>query len=896
MRFSLKKRLFFNLFLIITAFAFISGIVYSNNVRSVINETTKKEIAHDKVILKAHFGEMQSKLLNITNSISYDNTIATSLNLISNYEDPLDYNYEVFDIEKKTLITHLQKWLKDNDKLAIGLFDIKGNLVTLYRKHKDQVDIGYISYDSDINKVFKNYKDDKVNSIIPSNMGLNIKNDKIFDGYTYKDSYYLKATKAIYLDNNRVGYARIAFNINEDVVRFLNKIVNTKLFLSINDKKLIFQNDEYRKKYYKIEDNENFEFPRISIFNFKDSLDAVFIQDKNFTKSIVNKVYLEMIVQWLIGLFVIFLLTYKFIFKYVTKPLEKLRLVLQKMKNKEFITLKPKSKDEIGEIFKDVNSLSRELRNSLSLLDNYKDIMDESLIVTTADLNGTIKFVNDNFVSVSGYTQDEVIGRPHSIVRHQDTPKETFKNLWETIKDKKVWKGVLKNRKKDGSYYWVNVVIKPILDIDGNVREYIAVRHDITELMEQKEQLRTLLHTDSLIGLPNRRQLNEDIKNMSQGGSLAILNIDNFRQLNDFYGHSFGDKLIIELGKLISALLAHENEEIKLYRLDGDEFAILSIHEDTVLFNEKIHNIIRFVEYDNINIEEETVSIKLTAGISFENKEYLLQTAGMALQSARKKHKEIVNYDKANLLNKEYESNLEWTKKIKEAIEDFRVVPFFQPIIQNDINKTTKYEALIRILDKDTNKPVSPFFFLEVAKQTKYYTILTKIMLEKTFDEFAYREEEFSINLTIEDVLNKELQGFIFDLLNEYEIGDRAVFEIVESESIENFDEVISFIKSVKKFGCQIAIDDFGTGYSNFEYLMKLQADYIKIDGSMIKNIDTNENSRLVVETIVSFAKKMGMKTIAEFVENEDILKVVNELGIEYSQGYYFSPPKQELD
>jgi len=235
-------------------------------------------------------------------------------------------------------------------------------------------------------------------------------------------------------------------------------------------------------------------------------------------------------------------------------------------------------------------------------------------------------------------------------------------------------------------------------------------------------------------------------------------------------------------------------------------------------------------------------------------------------------------------------------KKIKEAIEDFRVVPFFQPIIENSTQTITKYEALIRILDKETNKPVSPFFFLEVAKKTKYYTILTKIMLEKTFEVFANKEEEFSLNLTIEDVLNKELQGFIFDLLNKYEVGNRVVFEIVESESIENFEEVISFIKSVKKFGCQIAIDDFGTGYSNFEYLMKLQADYIKIDGSMIKDIDTNEHSRLVVETIVSFAKKMGMKTIAEFVENENILKVVNELGIEYSQGYYFSKPKRELD
>jgi EAL domain-containing protein (putative c-di-GMP-specific phosphodiesterase class I) len=133
-------------------------------------------------------------------------------------------------------------------------------------------------------------------------------------------------------------------------------------------------------------------------------------------------------------------------------------------------------------------------------------------------------------------------------------------------------------------------------------------------------------------------------------------------------------------------------------------------------------------------------------------------------------------------------------------------------------------------------------------------------------------------------------------MLERYKIGSRAVFEIVESESIENFEEVEDFIVQVKSYGCKVAIDDFGTGYSNFEYLMKLKADYIKIDGSMIKDIDTSLNAQIVVSTIVSFAKKMGIKTIAEFVENESILNKVKELGVDYSQGYYFSQPKRDIE
>lgn len=132
-------------------------------------------------------------------------------------------------------------------------------------------------------------------------------------------------------------------------------------------------------------------------------------------------------------------------------------------------------------------------------------------------------------------------------------------------------------------------------------------------------------------------------------------------------------------------------------------------------------------------------------------------------------------------------------------------------------------------------------------------------------------------------------------MLEKYKIGSRVVFEIVESESIEKFEQVRNFIEKVKSYECKIAIDDFGTGYSNFEYLLKLNADYIKIDGSMIKDIDTSKEAEIVVSTIVGFAKKMGIKTIAEFVENESILEKVKEMGIDYSQGYYFSAPKLDI-
>ena len=167
-------------------------------------------------------------------------------------------------------------------------------------------------------------------------------------------------------------------------------------------------------------------------------------------------------------------------------------------------------------------------------------------------------------------------------------------------------------------------------------------------------------------------------------------------------------------------------------------------------------------------------------------------------------------------------------------------------------------------------------------------------MIKKSFEYFSDHTCEFSINLTMEDILNEEINSFLFSLLEKHHIGSRVVFEIVESESIQNYETVSEFIKKLKSYGSKIAIDDFGSGYSNFEYILKLNVDYLKIDGSLIKNIVSDTNAKIVVSTIVEFAKKLGIKTIAEFVENEAIFQVMQELEIDYSQGYYFQAPKSE--
>jgi len=413
------------------------------------------------------------------------------------------------------------------------------------------------------------------------------------------------------------------------------------------------------------------------------------------------------------------------------------------------------------------------------------------------------------------------------------------------------------------------------------------------ELMEYtQDELTKMFYTDTLTGLPNRRALIEAKKETSNF-SLLLINIDTFSQINDLYGEKFGDKVLVKFADFLQENLK-KNPECKLFRLNGDEFVLLSKERDHDILKNNLQLLIQEIHKHPITIEDHDIFLNITVGISFEETELLLPTANMALKLAKKESKNIIFYSDEASLNEEYENNLKWIQEIKDAILDDRIVMFFQPIMDNNTNTISKYEALIRLIDKKGNI-ITPWHFLEIAKKAKLYKKLTKIVVKKSFEAFKDNDYEFSINLTIEDILDKDIKTYIFQTLQTYNISQRVIFEIVESESIENFDEIEKFIQKVKSYGCKIAIDDFGTGYSNFEYLMKLQADFIKIDGSIIRSIVDDKRSEILTSVIVAFAKEMNIKTIGEYVETKEIQDKLVELGVNKSQGYYFDEPRAEI-
>jgi len=401
-------------------------------------------------------------------------------------------------------------------------------------------------------------------------------------------------------------------------------------------------------------------------------------------------------------------------------------------------------------------------------------------------------------------------------------------------------------------------------------------------------ELKKSFITDKLTGLGNREKLNYDLKNYKHP-VLYLINIDKFKHLNDIYGNKIGDKILQKVALILKNNFNCKNKNV--YRLGSDDFAIIC---DGGLNYKKIIN---YFESHPLIIEGREFNIRVSIGISDEYP--LIENADMALKKVKNDSKiKFYKFTKNSSIKKEYEENLEKSRLLQNAIKNDLIIPVFQPIVfnnfyQNKKNKICKYEVLARIKDNRELKSIYPY--LAIAKENKIYKDITKVIFKKAYEVFKNNNLEFSLNLSVDDILENETINLIDKLTEDRNFAKRCTFELLENEAIKDYEVIEKFINKMKKRGVKFAIDDFGSGYSNFEHIINLQINYLKIDGSLIKKIDFDENSRIIVETINSFANRIGLRTIAEFVSNEQIYKIVKNIGIDCSQGYYFSPPLEKI-
>ncbi len=525
-----------------------------------------------------------------------------------------------------------------------------------------------------------------------------------------------------------------------------------------------------------------------------------------------------------------------------------------------------------------LNKENYQNKNKLFTLDQYYNVVNSSIIISKTDKKGVITYANDNFCNISEYSREELVGQNHNIVRHPDNSKEMYKNLWDTISQRKEsWTGIIKNLSKLGKTYYVKSTIKPIFDLNGEVIEYIGLRNNVSAVMNDKRHLLDKIESNNL-------------------SLLALIQIEDFDTLDKFYNISTIEKIEKLFGYELLSYLPNQDIFDNVYNIGSGRYALLI---DFFSYANSVENVNEYFELLSNNVKN---SVFMIDGIEYDlnviisysfGKLNLYEDAKCGLVEAIKK-KDSITYSN-DLSIKDHinaKKNMAVMKMVKIALDNYNIVSYFQPIIDNKTREVAKYESLVRLINEN-GEILAPAAFLDIAKTGSYYNKITHRVLENSFKILEKINTKISINISALDIEKEHTREKIYELLEKSkDDSSRVIFELLEDENIKDFSVIKDFIKKVKAKGVQIAIDDFGVGYSNFERLLDFEPDILKIDGSLIKNIVDDKYSRDVVQSIVDFAKKQNIETIAEYVENVEIFNILNEFGIDYSQGYYFGKPE----
>jgi EAL domain-containing protein (putative c-di-GMP-specific phosphodiesterase class I)/GGDEF domain-containing protein len=392
------------------------------------------------------------------------------------------------------------------------------------------------------------------------------------------------------------------------------------------------------------------------------------------------------------------------------------------------------------------------------------------------------------------------------------------------------------------------------------------------------------------------------VKQKNEIKTLFIVDILYMRDLNAVYGYDNGDYIIYQVLKLLRTKIK-QNIIRRLTRLDKKNTQIEIINPYTDIFMIKIFGylntsdikkiadmIISEISTYSFEIQDPdlNINIDLTVGSSRSDNEKLVIYAEKALHNAKLNYLNYSFFDPRFFNHEIISSSL--VHILKNNINENKVIPYFHSIIDNNTDKVYKYEALMRLTD-DEGVIMQPGSFMEQSKKYRLYPKLMILMLETVLETINNYKIHVSINFEYKDILNPLLKGRLISYMQTYDVGKYITIEILESEKITDFKLVKDFIREIREFGAKVAIDDFGSGFSNYEHILELDIDYIKLDGSLIQKVNEDIYYNLI-KSIVLFCKKENIKVIAEFVKDISILRYVKSLDIDYSQGYYIAKPE----
>ena len=543
-------------------------------------------------------------------------------------------------------------------------------------------------------------------------------------------------------------------------------------------------------------------------------------------------------------------------------------------------------------------------RKDAAQLTKLSHAIEQNPVITIIlDTKGKIEYVNPAFTSSTGHDLDAVLGKDPDILKPECTDEHTLKRIWETLKAGGVWRGEVRNQTKAGDLIWERACISPVLNANKDITHYVAVLEDITQEKEQKEVFEYMAMHDALTNLPNRTlfsdRLEQAIKVAKREGStlaVMLMDLDNFKEINDSLGHHVGDRVLREIGIRLCQII-HKGETVA--RMGGDEFLVLMPSTDEQQYVQLINHIISTLK-EPFSLENLNVELGVSIGLSLypedgDTAELLLQHADVAMYAAKKSSESYTRYNKS--LGEGLLKRLELTNELRTAIDENQFLLHFQPLINIKSNTTDKVEVLIR-WQHPKRGLLYPDSFISLAEQTGYICKLTAWVIENSFQQLSdWRRSGIdigiSINVSVVDLFDLGLPELIKIKSKEFDIAPSLVtLEITESILMIYTQKSLDVLTTLRNLGVNISIDDFGTGYSSLQHLKELPVAELKIDKSFVMNMTQDDDDAIIVRSTIDLAHNLGLTVVAEGIESQEIYDVLEILGCDYGQGFHIARPR----
>lgn len=554
---------------------------------------------------------------------------------------------------------------------------------------------------------------------------------------------------------------------------------------------------------------------------------------------------------------------------------------------------------------REANQQLSENRAHLVKLSSAVEASPNGIMIT--DHEGVIEYVNPRSEQISGYSLQESVGKTPRLFKSAFTTKGACKSMWRTITDGQEWVGELENKRKNGEAYWARVYVAPIKNPQQEITHFVAIQEDVTEARALASELSHRAAHDDLTGLINRSEferrlvhLVSEAHNSDVQHALCFLDLDQFKVINDTCGHIAGDELLRQLSRQLSK---RTRKNDILARLGGDEFGILMEHCDVEQAHLVADEIRKVVESFQFIWDSQMFSIGVSIGMTRIDRQTIsvtevLKQADSACFAAKRSGRNCVylyQHDDAQLV--EQAGEFRWVNEIKEALNQSRMALFVQPIISLQAQRKQRYEVLVRLYSRQ-GKLITPGAFLPTAERFNLSERVDRWVIDETVHWLNQHHQQLShiehlaVNLSGASLGNRHLLEHIVQVLHKAQFKPELLsFEITETAAIANLREATYFINTLTALGCQFALDDFGSGLSSFGYLKNLPVNAIKIDGMFVRDIIDDPFDAEMVKAINEIGHVMQLETIAEFVENAAILDKLQDIGVDFVQGYHLGKP-----